>query len=95
MRWRWAVVAALLGGAGGLSAQAQQATLGSGGTPPPFVLPPAAYAGKPVLYDPQFLAKPRQDRREGCVPALPCPMELLGTTGRDGGVMLRGTVLSW
>ena len=94
-RTQTAVAAALLGVACGLPAQAQQTTTGPGWAPPPFVLPPPAYADKPLIYDPQFLAQPGREQREGCAPALPCPMQLLGVTGRDGGVMLRGIVLSW
>ena len=97
MNWaRSAFGAVLIGAACALPAQAQQTISGSGWAPPPFTLPPPAYAGKPLIYDPQFLAHPDRDLRDGCTPAMPsCPMQLLGVTGRDGGVMLRGKVLSW
>ena len=93
---RAAVAAALIGAACGLPAWAQQTAPGPVWTPPPpFVLPPPAYAGTPLIFDPQILAQPSRDRHDGCVPALPCPVQLYGVTGRDGGLMLRGTVLTW
>jgi hypothetical protein len=94
-RARAAVAAALIGAACALQVQAQQTMSGPGMALPPFTLPPPAYAGKPLICDPQLLVQPGRDQRDGCRLALPCPVQLLGVIGRDGGVMVRGIVLSW
>jgi hypothetical protein len=84
--------AALLAALCALSAAAQQRP--SGGAPLSLALAPdPADSGKPVIWDPQFAAKP--EGRESCEPAWPCRMQLLGVIRKNGAVELRGTALSW
>ena len=50
-------------------------------------------AGKPVIYDPQFVAK--GDSERGCAPSLPCRLQLLGVIQNNGAVELRAKAFAW
>ena len=52
-------------------------------------------AGKPVILDPQFVAKADADKRSGCSPGLSCRVQLLGVIQNNGIVELRATVFRW
>ena len=72
-----------------LSASAQQ-------LPSPWTaLPHPTDAGKPVIFDPQYLAKSESDRLSGCTPPLQCRLQLLGVIQNNGSVELRATALKW
>jgi hypothetical protein len=72
-------------------AAAQQAV---GGGPATFILPPhPTDTGKPVIYDPQFVAKSEDDG--GCAAGLPCRLRLLGVIQNNGAVELRATAFTW
>ncbi len=72
-------------------AAAQQAV---GGGPGLFTLAPhPTDAGKPVIYDPQFVAK--ADEEKGCAPGFSCRLRLLGVIQNNGVVELRATAFTW
>ena len=50
-------------------------------------------AGKPVIYDPQFVAK--GDKYSGCAASLPCRLQLLGVIQNNGAVELRAKAFTW
>ena len=58
-------------------------------------LPRPADSGKPIIYDPQFVAKGEADRRAGCPPELQCRFQLLGVIQNNGAVELRATAFTW
>jgi hypothetical protein len=65
-----------------------------GGGPLLLSLPPhPTDAGKPVIYDPQFVAKGDGERR--CAPSLPCRLQLLGVIQNNGAVELRAKAFTW
>jgi len=49
--------------------------------------------GKPVIYDPQFVAKSDNDR--DCSPGFSCRLQLLGVIQNNGAVELRATAFTW
>jgi hypothetical protein len=74
-----------------LPAEAQQAV---GGGPATVALPRyPTEAGKPVIYDPPFVAKSDDDR--GCAPGFSCRLRLLGVIQNNGAVELRATAFTW
>jgi hypothetical protein len=74
-----------------LPAEAQQAV---GGGPAIFSLPPhPTDAGKPLIYDPAFVAKSDDDK--GCAPGFSCRLRLLGVIQNNGVVELRATAFTW
>jgi hypothetical protein len=74
-----------------LPAVAQQ-TLGGG--PAPLALPPhPTDTGKPVIYDPQFVAK--SDDEKDCAPGFSCRLRLFGVIQNNGAVELRATAFTW
>jgi len=86
--WAAGLVAAI---AGAGPAAAQQA-VGSG--PAPLTLPPhRTDTGKPLIYDPQFVAKSDEDKV--CAPGFSCRLRLLGVIQNNGAVELRVTVFTW
>jgi hypothetical protein len=89
---RWFEVAALVAAAiCALPAAAQQAV---GGGPATLTLPPhPTDAGKPVIYDPQFVAKP--DGESDCAPGSSCRLRLLGVIQNNGVLELRATAFAW
>lgn len=92
MRRRIPVAAALVAAAiaSALPAAAQQ------GSAPWLPLPPhPADAGKPVIYDPQFVAKGESDPLASCSPLLQCRLQLLGVIQNNGAVELRATAFIW
>jgi len=50
-------------------------------------------AGKPIIYDPQFVAKSSDDK--GCAPGFSCRLRLLGVIQNNGAVELRATAFTW
>jgi hypothetical protein len=83
--------AALVAAIWALPAAAQQAVGGGSAT---LILPPhPTDAGKPVIYDPQFVAKSKDDG--GCAAGLPCRLRLLGVIQNNGAVELRATAFTW
>jgi hypothetical protein len=87
--WTAGLVAAI---AGAGPASAQQGV--GGGGPAPITLPPhPTDTGKPVIYDPQFLAKSDEDKV--CAPGFSCRLRLLGVIQNNGAVELRATVFNW
>ena len=80
-------LAAALGSA--LPAAAQQAPDAGGPLPHP------TDTGKPPIYDPHYVAKADNDRRQGCSPGLQCRFQLLGVIQNNGVVELRATAFSW
>jgi hypothetical protein len=59
-----------------------------------LTLPPyPTDAGKPVIYDPQFVAKSDDD--QVCAPAFSCRLRLLGVIQNNGVVELRATAFTW
>lgn len=74
-----------------LPAVAQQ-TLREG--PAPLALPPhPTDTGKPVIYDPQFVAK--SDDEKDCAPGFSCRLRLFGVIQNNGAVELRATAFTW
>ena len=70
---------------------AQQA---AGNAPATLSLPPhPTDAGKPVIYDPQFVAKSEDD--SGCAVGSQCRLRLFGVIQNNGAVELRATVFTW
>jgi hypothetical protein len=72
-----------------LSVAAQQASA------PWTPLPRPADTGKPLIYDPQLVAKPDNERPAGCSPLLQCRLQLLGVVQNNGSVELRATAFTW
>jgi hypothetical protein len=50
-------------------------------------------AGKPVIYDPSFVAKSGGD--EGCAPGFSCRLRLQGVIQNNGVVELTATAFTW
>jgi hypothetical protein len=74
-----------------LPAVAQQA-LGEG--PATLALPThPTDTGKPLTYDPQFVAKSGDDK--SCAPGFSCRLRLLGVIQNNGVVELRATAFTW
>ena len=74
-----------------LPAGAQQA---AGGGPTTLTLPlHPTDAGKPVIYDPRFVAKSEDD--SGCAAGQRCRLRLLGVIQNNGAVELRATAFTW
>ena len=74
-----------------LPAAAQQAVRGG---PATLTLPPhPTDAGKPIIYDPQFVAK--SDDEKDCAPRFSCRLRLFGVIQNNGAVELRGTAFTW
>jgi hypothetical protein len=88
---RWFSAALLLAtAAGALPATAQQSV---GGRPAALTLPPhPTDAGKPVIYDPPFVAK--SDDKD-CAPGSSCRLRLFGVIQNNGAVELRATAFTW
>jgi hypothetical protein len=80
-----------------LPAAAQQAASPAeflGGLPVPLALPPhPTDTGKPVIYDPQYLAKSEDER--GCAPGFSCRLRLFGVIQNNGAVEIRATAFTW
>jgi hypothetical protein len=93
---QYAASALLAVAAWALPAAAQHAV---GGGPAPLALPfYPTEAGKPVIYDPQFVAKSADDKAgddKGCGPGLACRLRLLGVIQKNGAVELRATAFTW
>jgi hypothetical protein len=65
-------------------------------SPAPWLpLPRPTDTGKPVIYDPQYVAKAESDRVSGCTPLLQCRLQLLGVIQNNGSVELRATAFKW
>ncbi len=91
MRRRFQSVALVVVGICAPPAEAQQAV---GGGPGIFTLAPhPTDAGKPAIYDPQFVAK--RDDEKGCAPGFSCRLRLLGVIQNNGVVELRATAFTW
>jgi hypothetical protein len=89
-RWFWA--AALVAAFAGVPPAAAEQSIG--GEPGQLVLPPHPIdAGKPVIYDPQFIAKSDEDKV--CAPGSSCRVRLLGVIQNNGAVELQATVFTW
>ena len=74
-----------------LPAGAQQTV---GGGPATLTLPPhPTDAGKPVIYDPQFVAKSNDEKN--CAPDFSCRLRLLGVIQNNGVIELRATAFTW
>ena len=58
-------------------------------------LPHPTESGKPIIWDPQYVAKAESDQRQGCSPGLQCRFQLLGVIQNNGVVELRATAFSW
>lgn len=99
MRGWWPAAVLFAGIAGAPSAGAQQTTLSAvdflAAQAPLSLLPRPAETGKPIIYDPQYVAKADRERLLGCTPALMCRMQLLGVIEKNGAVELKGTALTW
>jgi hypothetical protein len=90
--WRWVAAAALAAAA--ICAPPAAAQQSFGGGPATLTLPPhPTNAGKPVIYDPQFFAKPQDDR--DCASGFSCRLRLLGVIQNNGAVELRATAFTW
>jgi hypothetical protein len=64
--------------------------------PSPWLpLPRPTDTGKPVIDDPQYVAKAEADRLSGCAPLLQCRFQLLGVIQNNGSVELRATAFKW
>ena len=92
MQRRSAAVALLAAAACALPAAAQQQAVGGGLTPLALPLHPTE-AGKPLIYDAQFVAKSGDDK--GCAPRFSCRLRLLGVIQNNGVVELRATAFTW
>jgi hypothetical protein len=86
-RWMLAVLVAAIAATSPASAQ-QPST-------PWLSLPRPTDTGKPIIYDPQFVAKAERDGMSGCVPRLQCRFRLLGVVQNNGSVELRATAFTW
>ncbi len=96
MQRRYAAAALLAAAACAVPAAAQQTV---GGGPAPLTLPlHPTEAGKPLIYDPQFVAKSGDDKAgddRGCAPGFSCRLRLLGVIQNNGTVELRATAFTW
>jgi hypothetical protein len=96
MQRRYAAAALLAAAACAVPAAAQQTV---GGGPAPLTLPlHPTEAGKPLIYDPQFVAKSGDDKAgddRGCAPGFSCRLRLLGVIQNNGAVELRATAFTW
>ena len=91
MRHRFEAAALVAAAIWVLPAEAQQA---AGGGPTTLTLPPhPTDAGKPVIYDPQFVTKSEDD--SGCAAGRLCRLRLYGVIQNNGAVELRATAFSW
>jgi hypothetical protein len=89
-RW-WATAVVAAAAFCSLPAEGQQAV---GGGPAIMALPPyPTQAGKPVIYDPPFVAPP--DDEKGCAAGFSCRLRLLGVIQNNGVVELRATAFTW
>jgi hypothetical protein len=87
----WVGVLIAAATAGAPPAEAQQSI---GGWPATVALPPyPTQAGKPLIYDPAFIAKSDDDK--GCAPGFSCRLRLLGVIQNKGVVELRATAFTW
>ncbi len=96
MQRRYAAAALLAAAACAVPAAAQQ-TIGGGPAPLTLPLHPTE-AGKPLIYDPQFVAKSGDDKAgddRGCAPGFSCRLRLLGVIQNNGAVELRATAFTW
>src|SRR5271157_1298033 len=95
----WAAAAALVASAAAALPAASQQSLPAvefPGSQTPLPLPPRPPdTGKPLIYDPQFVAKSDSDERFGCSPLLSCRIKLLGVIQNNGAVELRATAFRW
>lgn len=88
---RFAAAALVAAAIWALPAAAQQAV---GGGPSTLTLPPhPTDTGKPVIYDPQFVAKSADDT--DCAPGFSCRLRLFGVIQNNGAVELRATAFTW
>jgi hypothetical protein len=97
MKRRSAAAALLAAAACALPVAAQQQAVGGGSAPLALPLHPTE-AGKPVIYDPQFVAKSGDDKAgddKGCAPGFSCRLRLLGVIQNNGAVELRATAFTW
>jgi hypothetical protein len=92
VRGRWYSAGALVAAAAicTLPAEAQQSF---GGGPAVAFPPYTTNSGKPVIYDPPFVAKSDDDK--GCAPGFSCRLRLLGVIQNNGAVELRATAFTW
>ena len=91
MRHRFEAAALVAAANWVLPAEAQQAAVGG---PTTLTLPPhPTDAGKPVIYDPQFVAK--SDENGGCAPGFSGQLRLFGVIQNNGAVELRATAFTW
>jgi hypothetical protein len=90
--WQWCGAVALTAAAiCTLPAVAQQAT--AGGETQLMLSPHPTDAGKPLTYDPRFVAKSGDEK--GCASGYSCRLRLLGVIQNNGVVELRATAFSW
>jgi hypothetical protein len=96
---RWTPVAALVAAISSTSPAASQQVMSTADflrpLPPRFSLPRPTDSGKPVIYDPQFVAKGEADRNSSCSPGLQCRVQVLGVIQNNGAVELRTTAFTW
>jgi hypothetical protein len=92
MSCRYAAAGLLAAAAYALPAAAQQQAIGEGPAPLTLPLHPTE-VGKPLIYDPQFVAKSGDDK--GCSPGFLCRLRLLGVIQNNGAVELRATAFTW
>jgi hypothetical protein len=96
---RRSAVAALVAAIAAASpAAGQQVIRGTDFSAPPvpqYLPPRPADTGKPIIYDPQFLAKGDADKLRGCSPGLKCRLQVLGVIQNNGAVELRATAFRW
>jgi hypothetical protein len=91
MRRRPWIVGLFVAAGCALPATAQQTTESG---PVLFALPPhPTDTGKPVIYDPQFVAKSDNDAR--CAAGSSCRLRLLGVIQNNGAVELRARAFTW
>jgi hypothetical protein len=103
MRRSWTAAAAALIAAGyGLPAEAGQGmpapgmpALGAPAAQWPLVLPSPADIARPPSADPWVAVDPDRAGGGGCAPAWPCRLQLFGVIQKNGGVGLKGVVLTW
>ncbi|HEX4185663.1 MAG TPA: hypothetical protein VHY78_07370 [Stellaceae bacterium] len=91
MRHRFGAAALVAAAIWAQPAAAQQAASAGQMT---LTLPPhPTDAGKPAIYDPQFVAKSEDDG--GCAAGSLCRLRLLGVIQNNGVVELRATAFTW
>lgn len=93
MTRRWSAAAVLASAAVFALPAAAQQSVGGGPAPLTLLLPHPTDAGKPLIYDPQFVAK--SDDEKGCAPGFSCRLRLLGVIQNNGVVELRATAFTW